>query len=774
MKRLFACLALACALPGALAEGIRDTASLRRIDAIVRDEIAAGRLPGAVVLIGDRERVLYRRAFGARQVRPEPLPMTEDTIFDLASLTKPVATATAIMQLAEAGKVDLDQPAARYWPDFAPHGKAAITLRHLLTHYSGLRADLDLGRKWSGRDTARRLIVQERAEAPPGSRYLYSDINFEVLGEIVERVSGQPLDAYCREHIFTPLEMRDTAFTPPPSARIAPTEGGRKGAVHDPTAYRMGGVAGHAGLFSTADDLARFARMLLNGGEPVLRTPSLESMSAPRSPAGQPRLRGLGWDLAAPFSANREALPPLGAYGHTGFTGTSLWIDPVTGLYVILLTNRVHPDGKGDVSPLRERLAAAVSDAVGPLAETDIVAARPAFAPYLTAPGAVQTGLDVLTAEGFARLRGLRVGLITNHTGRDANGRRAVELLATAPKVKLAALFSPEHGFNGDREGKISSGAEPTTGLPLFSLYGESKRPSDAMLRDLDALVFDIQDAGARFYTYITTLAYAMEAAAKRGIPIYVLDRPNPITASAVQGPMLDAGRTSFTAYHPMPVRHGMTVGEIARFFNTEAAIGARLHVVPMRGYQRGAWYDATALPWIAPSPNLRTLHEAALYPGVGMLEGANISVGRGTDTPFELVGAPWIDAAELSRHLAARAVPGVQFSPAEFTPAADRFRGQPCQGVRIAVADRDKLDSPALGVEIAAALQHLYPKHFRLDQTLGSIGSSAVLDEIRAGDDPKAIVTAWQAGLDEFRARRARYLLYPPGKEDQPQAAGQ
>lgn len=778
MRRLFGFLALISIIPCAFAAGVPDAASLQRIDEIVRDEIAAGHLPGAVVLVGDRERVLYRRAFGARQLRPERLPMTEDTIFDLASLTKAVATTTAIMQLAEAGKLDLEQPAARYWPEFATHGKAAITLRELLTHYSGLRADLDLGKKWSGRETARRLIIQEQPELAPGSRYLYSDINFEVLGEVVERVSGQPLDTYCREHIFAPLGMRDTAFTPPTSLRFAPTEGGRKGAAHDPTAYRMGGVAGHAGLFSSADDLARFALMLLNcghlGDERVLRKASVERMSEPQSPAGQPRLRGLGWDLAAPFAANRDALPPLGAYGHTGFTGTSIWIDPVSEIYVILLTNRVHPDGKGDVKPLRERLAAAVSDALGPLAEAEIVAARPALAAYLVPVPTVQTGLDVLAAEGFAPLRGLRIGLITNHTGRDAHGRRAVELLAAAPAVRLAALFSPEHGFNGDQEGKVGSGAEPATGLPLYSLYGETRRPSERMLKGLDALVFDIQDAGARFYTYITTLAYAMEAAAKHGIPIYVLDRPNPITSIAVQGPMLDAGYTSFTAYHPMPVRHGMTVGELARFFNAEAGIGAKLHVVPMRGYTRGEWYDETGLPWIAPSPNLRTLTEAVLYPGVAMLEGANVSVGRGTDTPFELLGAPWIDASELSRYLAARAVPGAQFAPAEFTPASERFRGQLCHGVSITVTDRDTLDSPALGVELASALQRLYPDDFRLDQTLGNIGSRVVVDGIRAGDDPKSIVSAWQPGLDEFRASRARYLLYPVGVRDHREAARQ
>lgn len=777
MKRLFAFLVLLI-IPGVCTAGVPDVASLARIDSIVQEEIAAGRLPGAVVLVGDRDRVLYRRAFGSRQLRPERLPMTEDTIFDLASLTKPVATTTAIMQLAEAGKLDLEQPAARYWPDFAAHGKADITLRQLLTHYSGLRADLDLRKKWSGRETALRLIVQERPETAPGSRYLYSDINFEVLGEVVARVSGQSLDTYCQEHIFTPLGMRDTAFIPRDSPRIAPTESGPKGAAHDPTAYRMGGVAGHAGLFSTADDLARFARMLLNGGrldnEQILREASVERMSEPQSPVGQLRLRGLGWDLAAPFAANRDALPPLGAYGHTGFTGTSIWIDPVSGVYVILLTNRVHPDGKGDVKPLRERIAAAVSDALGPLAEAEIVAARPTLAAYLAPVAKVQTGLDVLAAEGFAPLRGLRVGLITNHTGRDSHGRRAVEMLEAAPAVKLVALFSPEHGFNGDREGEVSSGAEPASGLPLYSLYGETRRPSGRMLEGLDALVFDIQDAGARFYTYITTLAYAMEAAAKHGMPIYVLDRPNPIAGIAVQGPMLDAGHTSFTAYYPMPVRHGMTVGELARFFNIEAGIGAKLHVIPMRGYTRDEWYDDTGLTWVAPSPNLRTLTEAVLYPGVAMVEGANVSVGRGTDTPFELLGAPWIDASELSRYLAARAVPGVQFAPAEFTPASDRFRGQPCHGVRITVTDRDTLDSPALGVELASALQRLYPDDFRLDQTLGNIGSRAVVAAIRAGDDPSSIVAVWQADLDEFRARRTRYLLYPPDEINHREAARQ
>jgi uncharacterized protein YbbC (DUF1343 family) len=484
-------------------------------------------------------------------------------------------------------------------------------------------------------------------------------------------------------------------------------------------------------------------------------------MTVPQCPAGQERLRGLGWDLAAPFASDREALPPVGAYGHTGYTGTSLWIDPISKIYVILLSNRVHPDGRGDVKALRERLAVAVGESLGRVSNADILAARPTLAPFVTAVPAVQTGLDVLASEGFAPLRGLRVGLITNHTGLDARGHRNLDLLRSAPGVRLAALFSPEHGLYGNLDEKVASGAEPSSGLPVYSLYGETQRPTDQMLQGLDALVFDVQDAGARFYTYITTLGYAMEAAAKRSIPIYVLDRPNPITAATVQGPMLDTGRASYTAYHPMPVRYGMTVGELARFFNAEAGIGADLHVIPMHGYARRDWYDDTGLPWVGPSPNLRTLAEAVLYPGVALVEGANVSVGRGTKAPFELVGAPWIDAQTLTKYMEDRALPGVHFAAAEFTPGSSRYQHQICHGVHITVTDRDALDSPALGVEIAAALHRLYPDAFRLDQTLGSIGSVEVLDAIRSGEDPRAIAAGWQADLDAFRTRRARYLLY-------------
>jgi len=541
----------------------------------------------------------------------------------------------------------------------------------------------------------------------------------------------------------------------------------RQGEVHDPTARRMGGVAGHAGLFSTADDLAVFAQALLDGGRAhgrrILRAETVARLGLPQLVA-QPPLRGLGWRLDPPFAANRDQLPPVGALSHYGYTGTALWIDPVTQTFVIVLSNRVHPAGRGDAGPLRQQIAAAVGVALGPLSFAQVTAAQPALAPYADLPPLrepLATGIDVLAAQGFAPLAGKRIGLITNHSGVDAAGRRTVDLLREAPGVRLVALFTPEHGLRGELDARVASGTDTASGLPVYSLYGETLRPTPAMLAGLDALVFDIQDAGARFYTYITTMAYAMEAAAAQGIPFYVLDRPNPLGGEVVQGPLLDPELRSFTGYFALPVRHGMTVGELARLFNAENRIGATLEVIKMRGYRRGDWYDQTGRAWLAPSPNLRSLTAAILYPGVGLIEGANVSVGRGTPTPFEVLGAPWIDGAALAARLNGRAIAGVRFAAADFTPTDNRYRQQPCHGVRIQLLDRQALDAPLLGIELAHALHALYPGVFQLERTLVSIGSRAVLEAIRAGDDPRRIGDTWQEPLARFRSLREKYLLY-------------
>jgi len=747
---------------------------LKQVPDIVKKAVSKRQVPGAVILIGDREDVIYRSAFGDRALRPKRLPMKADTIFDIASLTKVVATTTAVMQLADAGKLNVADPVVKYWPEFGANGKADITISHLLTHYSGLVADLPLSPAWSGYDTALNKIIAEKPLYPPATHFIYSDINFEILGELVRRISGQPLDQYCNEHIFRPLGMKDTFFKPSSSLRnrIAPTEYLNKrkgnllwGEVHDPTAIRTGGVAGHAGLFSTADDLAVFARTLLNGGGfngvRILNTQTVENMTIPQSPPGEIPLRGYGWNIDSPFSSNRWELSPVGSYYHTGFTGTAMWIDPVSGIYIIVLTNRVHPYGKGDAGPLRRQIIELVAEALGPLSEGNILVKRPLLSGYYSKNGKVQTGIDVLRAEKLAPLSNMRIGLITNHSGIDSTGRRTIDRLYNAKGIKLAAIFSPEHGLQGEADNKVASAAEPATGLPVYSLYGENLRPTKKMLKGLDALVFDIQDAGARFYTYITTMGYAMEAAAKEGIAFYVLDRPNPVTGAIVQGPVMNMDMKSFTGYFPLPARHGMTVGELAEMFNAELNIGVKLHVIKMNGYRRADWFDETGLPWINPSPNLRSLTETVLYSGVAMAEGANVSVGRGTNTPFELLGAPWINADELSAYLNARNIQGVKFAPAGFTPAGSIFKNDLCHGVKIILTDRQTLDSAALGIEIISALYKLYPKDFRLDKTLGLIGSRNVLQEIRDGLDPKIIGLNWQGPLAQFLKLRSKYLLY-------------
>jgi len=757
---------------------------LAPIAEIVEEAIVSGKIPGAVVLIGNQGKVVYRRAFGHRVIDPKKLPMSVDTIFDLGSLTKVIATTTALMQLVEKGKLRLEDRVTTHWPEFKTNGKEEITVRQLLTHYSGLRSTLNLKTEWSGYSSALRMVVSEKPAFPPGTRFVYSDINFIILGELVHRLSGQPLDVYCAENVFKPLGMKDTGFKPSPAlrSRMAPTQPQPRnkrtilwGEVHDPIAYHMGGVAGHAGLFSTADDLSIFAQTLLNGGTlkdvRILSPLTVEKMTTPQTPPNKMALRGLGWDIDSPFASNRGELFPVGSYGHTGFTGTSIWIDPVSKTYIIVLTNRVLLGEKGDLIPLRSQIATVVASALGSVSAEHILSTRRSLTGYYELMrsyrvhsfrnGKVQTGIDVLSSQKFAPLFGLRVGLITNHTGLDAEGRRTIDLLYKASGVKLISIFVPEHGLSGKMLGRIHSTTDPATGLPIYSLYGEVERPTEKMLNGLDAIVFDIQDAGVRFYTYVTTMAYAMEASAKKGIAFYVLDRPNPITGSVVQGPLMDKDLRSFIGYFPMPVRHGMTVCELASMFNTENQIGAKLKVIKMRGYERTDWYDETGLLWVSPSPNLRTLTAAILYPGVAMVEGANVSVGRGTEMPFELLGAPWVKAKELAGYLNRRKIQGARFIPVDFIPKSSLFENQLCHGIQIVLTDRQALDSPALGVEIASALHRLYPNNFHLDKTLAMIGSREVLEAIKDEQDPSAIVQSWQPSLEMFNKIRSKYLLY-------------
>jgi uncharacterized protein YbbC (DUF1343 family)/CubicO group peptidase (beta-lactamase class C family) len=740
------------------------------LDALVDAAVRDGLIPGAVLIVGHEGKIVHRKAYGSRALVPQREPMTADTIFDIASLTKVVATTPALMKLFEEGKLRINDPVTAYLPEFQG-GRSDITVRDLLTHFSGLPPDLSLDPPWSGYDTGIRRALLEKPTSPPATRFVYSDINFELLGEIVHRLSGKPLDEYSRDAVFLPLGMRETGFHPALSPRIAPTEidpttgAPFRGVVHDPTARYMGGVAGHAGVFSTAADLATYAQMMLDGGGKLFSPLTVKKFTTPNSPPDQPILRGLGWDIDSGYSAPRGELFPVGSYGHTGFTGPSLWIDPASKTYIVLMTNSVHPRGGKNLNPLRSKIATAVAAAFGvegaaPVYETlEAGSVRRMSAPNHE----VLTGLDVMEATKFAEFAGKRVGLITNHTGLDRAGQRNIDAMRAAG-VRLTILFSPEHGLTGKQDRPdVGDDKDAASGLPVRSLYNDGRnRLTPAMLNDVDVLVFDIQDAGARFYTYSCTMLYALEDAAKSKIPFYVLDRPNPITGVHVEGPVLDDNLHSFTGCFAMPVRHGLTMGELATMANAERHWGADLHVIKMKNWQRGDWFDSTGLPWTDPSPNLRSLNAAALYDGLALLEASpNYSVGRGTDAPFEQIGADWIRGAQLAQFLNNWVLPGVRVYPTKFQPDSGPFKGKVIEGVRFVILNREQLNSVRVGLDIAYALERLYPGKINFEACRFLLGSREIVDALKSGAGPGNIEERTRESLQKFEDRRRPHLLY-------------
>ena len=773
-------------------------ARLKSLDPVLNEAVAKDEIPGVVLLVSSHGRIVWRKAYGSRAILPQREAMTPDTIFDLASLTKVFGATAAVMKLIEQGKLRLNDPAVRYIPELGTEGATAdknqITVRQLLTHTAGFApdpTDANIAAGWSGVEPLLREIYAEPLTGPPGARFVYSDTGFILLGEIVRRVSGLPLNEFLAHEVYGPLGMRETRYVPPETwrVRIAPTEEidlpagakagsgtGRmlRGVVHDPRARQMGGVAGHAGLFSTVDDLAIFCRMILAGGmapngKRIFSPATVHLMTTPQQPPWVPSLRGLGWDIDSAYSAPRGELFPLTSFGMTGFTGTMVWIDPASQTFILLLTNSVHPYGRPAISSLRSRVSTAVAAGLGisqsgtssPISRGVSASARPYDAEGLSIPGRTLTGIDVLEQENFASLAGKRVGLITNQTGLDRQGRSTIDLLAHAPGIKLVALLSPEHGIRGTEDANVPSSTDAATGLPVYSLYGETRRPTDQMLDGIDTLVFDVQDAGVRFYTYITAMGYAMEAAASRHIAFYVLDRPDPIGGEAVEGPILDSDKFSYVGYSALPIRIGMTLGEMAQMFNTENHINCDLHVVAMKNWTRRQWFEQTGLPWTPPSPNLRTVTSTVLYPGLEILQNAGISVGRGTDTPFELFGAPWIHATELGDALNRRYVPGVRFVPMKFTPRSGPHKDQPCEGAAIVITDRASINSMLMGFEIAYTLAKLYPDSFHADQMITLVGNSAAIARLKNGDSPNRIFSDEDPALNSFLTTRSKYLIY-------------
>lgn len=693
--------------------------------------IERGDLPGAVVIVGRRDGISFRRAFGLCSVEPVRRPMAADAVFDLASVTKAVATATSVAALVEDGRLRYDDPVAKHLPSFA--ARPEITLRHLLTHTSGLPAVNPVPSSGVAQIAATPL-----ADAP-GARYRYSDLGFIVLGEVVARASREPLERYVVGRLFEPLGLADTRFRPAAGPRLVPTErdgdGFLLGAVHDPRARALGGVAGHAGLFSSADDLARFARMLLSGGvldgRRVLREATVREMTRAFEVPGA-RLT-LGWDApdepgGAAFSAR--------SFGHDGFTGTSLWLDPERDRFVVFLSSRLHPHGKGRAAPTAQAIRRWVAQA------DEVPDARK-----------VELGIDRLAGEAFARLRGRRVALLTHAAARDGEGRRTVDRLFEQPEIELVRLLSPEHGLGASAEGPVADGRDARTGLPIVSLYGGGSHAR--AWAGIDTVVVDLVDAGARFFTYLATLLEALES----GRRVVVLDRPNPSGGLVVAGPVSRARPRSLVDPHPLPVMHGMTLGELARLLVAERGLDTPLEVVRLAGWRRGMRFDDTGLPWFAPSPNLPSPRAALLYPGVALLELTNLSVGRGTPTPFELVGAPWLDAQAVLQALGP--VAGVRAEAAAFTPESGPFRGTTCQGIRLVVSDAARLRPLSLGLSLARALRRVHAQEWEYYGVGTLLGSPAALSAIASGESPEVIEARCASELEEFALRRRQHLLY-------------
>jgi uncharacterized protein YbbC (DUF1343 family) len=707
------------------------------IDAAVTRAIDDGKMPGCVVLIGRHDEVLFRRAYGAKALLPERAAMTADTVFDLASLTKPIATATSVMILHERGLIDLDAPASKYVPDLAK--LPTFTVRQLLLHTSGLPAVTARDDYAQGSEAAMRRIAGRKMSAQPGEQFLYSDVGYIVLGEMVRRVSGKDLAAFAASEIFAPLGMKETGFTPPASLKLrsAPTEL-RDGAwimgdVHDPLTWQLGGVAGNAGVFSTADDLARFAQAMLHYGEldgnRVLAEKTAKLFFARHdTPKGG---RALGWDVDSVYASSKAPELSKHAFGHGGFTGTALWIDPDSDLFFVFLSNRVHPGGTGLVNPL--------------VAEIESLALR-----ALT----VETGVDVLRAEHFERLKGSRIALVSNASARTKDGTSTIDLFLGAPEISVTALLSPEHGIDADREGHVRDSARGS--VPIYSLYGERFAPPADLAAD--AIVFDLQDAGVRFYTYASTMRRAMKVAADKNLRFIVLDRPNPLGGTLVQGPLF-SGPGTFVNHAPLPIRHGMTMGELARFFAAEDGTGAKLEIARMKHWRRKDYFDRTGLPWTSPSPNLRSVGEVVLYPALGLVEGTNVSVGRGTDAPFERLGAPWLDADAFARALGP--IAGLELEPTTFVPSSAVYRGETCRGVKLRVTDRARFDPIRAGIAFALALHAVHPSEWKLEQMDALLGSKPTLDAIRDGKSVETIAHLWDRDLEAFKIKREAFLMY-------------
>ncbi len=793
--------AVAALIPAAPQQVGMDARLNSTLDSIVTVGLAEGAAPGASLAVGRHGRIVHMRAYGRIAGAADAPAVTDSTRYDMASLTKVIASTTAAMILEERGLLDIDRPVRDYLPEIAAPEKATITVRHLLAHNGGFRSGAPLWREFRGARAFLNAMNERPLAYTPGDSTIYSDWDLIMTGVIVERLAGKPLDVFLQENVWGPLGMRDTGFNPlalapmpadsdctsalradhPLLPRIAVTEIDTvyrrrmiHGLVHDENACALGGVAGHAGLFSSARDLATFAQMMLNGGEyngvRILQPTTIARWTARQGKSS----RALGWDTPSRSSSAGRYFSPR-SFGHTGFTGTSIWMDPERGVFVALLTNRVHPTrANSRHEPLRRAVADEVQKAIvdAPLREWN-----PPPPPRTRA--AVTVGADRLLTE-FAHLVNFkRVAVVANHSARLANGTHLVDALHAMPNVKLHALFGMEYNIRSNDYSLARDGEhaiDPETGVAKYNLYGEQHKPTAEMLQGVKTIVFDIQEVGARFYEHINILGFVMEAAAEQGIDVVVLDRPNPITGVKQDGFVTDDEFLyRFGSYARVPVIHGLTLAELARFYNGERELRggsqAKLHVVPMTGWGRSMWFDQTGLPWRKPSPNLLTLQSLLAYTGTCLFEALNVSEGRGTDYPFEYIGAPWLDNAKAIELLAQVGLSGVTFDTVSFVPEQKSYHGRPpelagelVRGIAIRITDRNVFEPYKAGVALVWAIHKLHPEKLVWnDSVLERLAATRRLKTmIVAGRTPAEIFASWQDELAHFTTRSARYRIYP------------
>lgn len=720
---------------------------------VLREAVDESKVPGAVLCVGDLASIHFLGSYGDRQLIPNRRAAEIDTLYDLASLTKVVCTATAIMQLKERGQLSIEQSIT----DFVPlRSLEQVTLKDLLTHTAGI---VPVERYFESMHSLEEILQdcsQNGIEHPVDYHHNYSDLGFMLLGKVLELVSGMGLDQYCRENIFQPLDMQRTAFNPSKSWKenCAPTEDdswrGRliHGEVHDENCSVIGGVSGHAGLFSTASDLANFCRGLLSGK--LMKSETFAEMVAFGTKPLYP-WQGLGWQVDPWATKKTGFLPSRRAFGHTGWTGTSLWLDAETGLFSIVLSNSCHPDRLDRDS---ETLRRVVHTAVGK--------------EFYTTTNS-HSGLDRLIRENFVRIRGKRIAVLTNHAAIDQSGRHILDVLPDCPDLKLERLYSPEHGIRGQAEaGEKVEGQE--SAVPVTSLYGKQKAPTREELKGIQLFVVDLQDIGARYYTYMATMLRCVEACAKAKVPVLVLDRPNPLGGNVLEGPIAQETE-SLVSCSAIPIRHGMTMGELATWFaqNDLKKLRPKVTVNYLDSWQPYRWFPECNLPWRAPSPNMPSPETALLYIGTCLIEGTNMNEGRGTDTPFLIFGAPWLDAEAVLAELGDEDAPGLSLATETYTPRSipgkstnPKFLDTECRGIRLTITDAYAVRAFYTTVALLIAIRKHHSEDLEFVDMFSILaGGPDLLSRIQSGESVASITEAYATEVAEFESKRPR--LYDP-----------